>query len=366
MAAAACTGPTDGARRSTSDPRSGATAPTVEETTPTSSTTTAPVMTGPADQLPPCGARTSYRTTASWSPEHVPEGFELEHAHDTVNLQAEQPGGEPHGVGEFVLVDVRSGVYHAGLRVSRWSTDGFELDPGRMAGHVTIDRIDGVRGQAGNVERVVNRGDAWGHSVARWIEYDVGWVASSAELQPPELADVLASLSISAEAVSDPAGRFEVVGRRSNAPMGALRETELGFGLHGRPSTSSPPLTVTITEQPEGSSGLVGRLPGAPPAPGAIETAVSELDGRAVLFSFGATLTSLPDGSSVIVQTSAPPGLDEDGRLVPNPTDITPEQVRELISGLVRVELDDPRLSEVSLTPPWWSGYPDGFCREER
>ena len=337
--------------------------PEVESST---TTTVAEVEYDPAS-LPPCDGAEGYRTLSDWLPEDLPDGLVLEHAVTEVVGSA---GFEQDTVqAEVALVEVDAdGTLVADLHLRRHALDGFEIEPGHMAGFATQEdagRLDTVRGHAGRVARNVNRGDSWGSSIARWVEDGAGWSAGSRLLDVPSLAAALEPLRLAPGEEHDPTDRFTEVGRTRAAYHPGLRTTTIGFSTQGATPMASP-VEVTVRSASEATQGLLALDPfvGMPP-PDQLRTRLTEVDGRVQLSNSLFTSTTLDDGSQVTVRAITAPLPGFGSELEPQ---LTADEVAALIDGLTRVDADDPRLPTVALSSVW-DQQPEadrlsGYCRE--
>ena len=330
-------------------------------------TSVAPPQYDPAS-LPPCDSAQNFRTLSDWLPDHLPSGFEIEHAStevvgtdgfDRATVQA-----------ELTLVEVDAdGTLVADLHLARHAMDGFEVEPEHMAGFSSAEdegRLDEVRGHAGRVTREVNRGDGWGSSLARWIEDGSGWSAGSRLLDVPSLAAALEPLVLESGEEGDPSGRFTELGR-TPAPSyhPGLRTTTIGFAAPEAGQMASP-VEVTVSSAPEGTIGLLDLhdFVGMPP-PDQLETTVAQVDGRVRLSNALFISTTLDDGSQVTVRAVTGPLPGFGSELEPQ---LTTDEVAALIDGLTRVDADDPRLPTVPLHQVWDQQQEadrlEGYCRE--
>lgn len=335
----ACSSSSDGDAASTT---------TVVTTTTTTTTTATTTTVLEARDLPSCGDRTSYSTVPDWKLGSIPDGWKVDHAKTSVNRYAgEDLGGYDTATASTLAAVDADGRVVETVEVTRFpDLDRFEPQPGGSAGHAYEASASSVRGHGGTVGRLINRSNVVGFVTARWIEGGVGWIASGLD-DPDALLAALDPLDLSTDVVSDPTGRFTVLG---STIVSSPEDRDTSIELIGADETdldgTVPSVTIEITDVPDGATGLaVGSAPA-----GRSETVLAEHDGRTVLTADHWIAGSLPDGSRISI----------DDRTVT----LTADDLLGLLDAVVPVSDDDPY--EGPLTPAWYgsTGEAEGPCTE--
>lgn len=346
--------------------RSSAVPSTAASTTSTavvSSSTLAPVTAGPWDPsaLPPCDGLGVAEGPPRWLPAVVPDGLRL--ADGAARLHTANGPVDPSLVGatSYTLAELgAAGELRSTFVLERGGSPTERSTYDSAAG----EALSEVRGRPGEVARWINRGDPYGAVEAAWDEDGEHWraraQASPADPDggpswtPSELAAVLAGLELTRSSVSDPSGRFVVVGRSTHDGDTAHRSTVLSFVPDGSVPGAAP-LHVEISERPAGSSGL----------PALWEVALDPLatvvtvEGVPVASSPNVAVGTVADGSTVRAAVNGSWG-PVDGQMQPSWTSPTVDDLRALVVGLVAVAADDPRLAQVGM--PVDTGTPR--CRD--
>lgn len=131
--------------------------------------------------------------------------------------------------------------------VHRWFTLG-TVDDGHLSNIVSIENVssdvyaeitgpddpgmvtsptDRVRGQPAALYQQAPARYLPDQTVAEWSEGDLHWTAIAKALTSKQLVEVLNSLELSSDAVTDPAGRYETIASGSDNDLEQMRETEL-------------------------------------------------------------------------------------------------------------------------------------------
>lgn len=296
--------------------------------TSSTTTTTEPGQWVP-DDLPPCPAPSpdsaGYTTVGTWLPTTMPDGLVLESASSSVatsNLDAPVPEGSR----TFLLAEVADdGRVGQVLRVTRNGAGDEQPGFGAAPDEPTLDRVRGVPGE---VYRRINRGDSYGEIVAVWDEGGASWQAGggapSVEAGVEAFAAALEPLELSDDGVTDPTGRFELLGATPWAT--SARSASVTLSTPDATVFDLPVVTVRVDPTVEGLEGL----PSLATGPGATYELI---DGRPASFDQFGAITRTDDGSVATAEISRESAGSLTGR------DLVP-----MLQSLRAVDHDDPEL----------------------
>ena len=137
--------------------------------------------------------------------------------------------------------------------------------PYGQPGYIRMDdeaHLDSVRGHPGQIAHWINRGDPVGEQVAEWTEGGVSWTATSG-LDVQALGTALARLQLQRDHVTDPSGRFRVLGSDVGPHAGRERTTDLEIDQSKGPSGAARTYYVRVSMHVAGTTGLMSLPEGA-------------------------------------------------------------------------------------------------------
>jgi hypothetical protein len=332
---------------------------TTTTTTPTSTTsaTTSTTRDGyDLDSLPPCDPQSGgYRTLPDWVLHDLPADMELVTGSTRIWTPEQVQGSVPT---QYLLAELDDGTVVDTIQILGGDSSGPQslLGDGSGTGsHPDTQRqLDRVRGRPGRVSSWASRGFPHGFQVAQWTEAGLGWRAASTELQVDELAAALDVLSIDADGVQDPTGRFELLGEGPAYPTGPQRSTHLELEQRDPDGVLTRQFSLEIEPPVPGSTGLDAVGVGAN---------VTKDDGEWVMhdgkgLASGSTIP-LPDGSHASIRAF---GWRHD------PEELAPATATAIVEALrPRREDDDELLRGVKpVRDPELPGQMATFCIEPR
>lgn len=245
-----------------------------------------------------------YRTLPDWVPAGLPDRVELTDAwtYGPSTMPADLYVDQSDNT-RWTLVERDGDRVVAAIDLLRGATDATPPGPREKPGGPIVTS---VRGHPGRISRWINPGDMVGTPLARWTEEGSIWEARSA-LEVDQLGDALAPLVFEGDDISDPTGRFEVLGRRrTDATNADVDSRQTTLELTDLTETGEPArdIVVSIENRPPGLDGLLAPsvapgsqtfvLEGRP----ALQTSSERLDPNAYLY------TTLADGSLVSIRWS--------------------------------------------------------------
>ena len=305
--------------------------------------------------LQSCDGLTDYSTPPNWLVED-PVGLVLDGASSEHSI-SEVPSDTPASTAtEFLLAE-------RGPDDRLVSTMVVVRDVGPAVGFYDspVDDVvvDSVRRRPGTVARYTNRGDSEGTVTATWSEGGVEWAARTRTGTPQDLASALEPLELDGGVVSDPSGRFEVIGDSPVTVSAENRRTIIELGPDPGDAGAVAAVGIEIRPRAEGASGVTASN-GLQDFPSGPEARIVEVDGRTVLTDPVRAMIALPDGS--IASAKVQGRYEQVGQtLRPGWTRPDQEELRQIVLSIVAVSPDDPRLSAVPM-PKLMS--PSPMCSE--